>query len=155
MGTYVSNGQQYATTADLANTVAAAALAHPSTGTSAQNAQLLKASEDIDSYLRDQFELPLLEWGADIVQRCCDIAAYRLVCLRGFNPEADGHFQSNSKMAVDWLRDVASGKVVPDVVDSSPGASPGQPSNDAQPEVVTASPVNCDTGNATRGSNFR
>lgn len=154
MGSYASSGQQYATTSDLAAVIAAAALAHPSTGVAAQNAALLKASEDVDMGLRDQFTMPLLTWGSDIVQVVCDIAAYRLVCLRGFNPEKDGHFQDNWKSAEGKIKLWAQGILVPDVKDSSPGAAPGVPSIDAQPTAVTASPINS-TGGTTRGTGSR
>jgi len=153
---YVTVGQQYAAISDLTTVVSAAALAHPTTSSSAtQNAALLRASEEIDGYLRDQFTLPLKQWGSDIVQKSCDIAAYRLICLRGFNPELDGSYLDNYKLAVSWLKDVAAGKVVPDVQDSSPNGAPGVPSSDAQPEAVTASPINCSTGNSTRGTSRR
>lgn len=118
-------GQAYATTADLYATISSAALNHPSTQAPAQQAQLLRASEAIDGYLRDQYELPLVKWGTDIVDKCCDIAAYRLVCLRGFNPELDGVYFDNFKMALDWLKQVSNGTVSPDVIDSSPSAAPG------------------------------
>lgn len=137
-GSYVSNGQQYATRDDLASVISAAALTHPAVKASAvQDAQLLRASEYIDGYLRDQFKLPLVEWGSDVVQACCDIAAYRLVCLRGFNPETDGMYQDNFRMQTDWLKQVANGVVSPDVVDASPSAEPGQQAPAAAPLVYS------------------
>lgn len=140
--------QAYATRADLVGNIAAAALAHPSTGTAVQDAKLLQASEEIDGYLRDQYALPLKSWGSDLVQRCCDIAAYRLICLRGFNPEADGLYLTNYEKATAWLKLVAEGKVSPDVVDSSPGTqNPGDHAPEASPTVVSP--------NCSRGTNRR
>jgi phage gp36-like protein len=135
---YVTSGQSYATRADLANVVAAAALAHPSTGPAAQDAKLLAASEEIDGYLRNQYVLPLTKWGSDLVQRCCEIAAYRLMVLRGFNPEVDGLYLTNYEQAVSWLKRVADGHVSPDVIDSSPGdQAPGDHAPEASPTVVS------------------
>jgi phage gp36-like protein len=137
-------GQSYATRADLTSTVAAAALTHPSTGPTQQDAKLLAASEEIDGYLRDQYQLPLTSWGSDVVQRTCDIAAYRLVCLRGFNPDADGLYLTNYEKALAWLKLVAEGKVSPDVVDSSTGnQQPGDHAPEASPNVESPNSSRC------------
>lgn len=135
---YTTSGQPYATRADLVGSIAAGALTHPSTGPAVQDAKLLQASEEIDGYLRDQYTLPLKSWGSDLVQRCCDIAAYRLVCTRGFNPERDGLYLENYQAATKWLTLVASGKVSPDVVDASSGEQrPGDHAPEASPEVYS------------------
>src|SRR5262245_53865130 len=104
MGSYVPSGQAYATRAQLYGVIAAAALTHPSTSTSVQDDKLLQWSEHVDGYLRDQFELPLAKWGSDIVNAVCHLTAYDLVCLRGFNPELDGHYLTNHDRVVTWLR---------------------------------------------------
>jgi len=153
-GSYVSNGQQYAQPADLYAVISQAALTHPSTGTSAQNAQLLRASEQIDGYLRQQFVLPLVSWGADIVRATCDIAAYWLVCLRGFNPEKDGQYKDNYDSAIKWCRDVSEGIISPDVVDGSPGATPGEQAQVTAPVAYSPQPVNS-SGGTTRGTGSR
>jgi phage gp36-like protein len=140
--------QAYATRADLANTVSAAALAHLSTGAAQQDAKLLQASEEIDGYLRNQYVLPLKSWGSDLVQRCCEIAVYRLLCLRGFNPETDGLYLTNYEQTVKWLQRVADGHISPDLVDSSPGdQQPGDHAPEASPTVVSP--------NCSRGTNRR
>jgi len=137
-------GQAYATRQDLTNTVAAQALSHPSTGPAVQDAKLLDASEEIDGYLRDQYKLPLEDWGSDLIQRTCDIAAYRLVCLRGFNPDADGHFLTNYEKTLSWLKLVAEGKVSPDVIDSSGGdQQPGDHAPEASPSVISPNTSRC------------
>lgn len=146
---YTSSGQPYATRADLVSAIAAGALTHPSTGPAVQDAKLLQASEEIDGYLRDQYTLPLKSWGNDLVQRACDIAAYRLVCVRGFNPERDGLYLENYTAATKWLTLVAQGKVSPDVVDSSSGnQNPGDHAPSASPEVY--SPNACGRGTNRR-----
>ena len=155
MGSYVSNGQQYAAISDLQSVISAAALTHPAVNSAGtQNAQLLRASELIDGYLRDQFALPLVSWGADIVQATCDIAAYRLVCLRGFNPEKDGLYKDNFDAAVRWCENVAKGIVAPDVVDGTSGATPGKQADPTAPLAYSPNPINS-SGTNTRGTGSR
>lgn len=153
---YSSAGQPYATRTDLYTVIAAAALTHPSTGTAAQDAELLRASELLDGYLRQQFILPLVRWGSDVVRMVCDVAAYRLVCLRGFNPELQGDslYRDNFQAAELWMRDVAKGLVSPDVVDSSPTAEPGKQADARAPGAVSPAPMSV-SGNRTRGSSYR
>jgi phage gp36-like protein len=152
MGSYnPSFAQQYATTADLANTMSAQALAHPSTGTTQQNAQLLRASEFVDGYLRDQFVLPLTFWSSDVVQAVCDIAAYRLVCLRGFNPEKDGLYKDNFDSTIRWLEGIAKGHIAPDVTDASSGSTPGESAPGSAPLAYSPVPVK-PWGTPTRGA---
>lgn len=144
MGSYATNGQQYALIADLQTVLSPQALTHPVVAnTATQNSQLLKASELIDGYLRQQFQLPLVTWGSDIVQACCDIAAYRLICLRGFNPEADGSYLDNFKMQRKWLESVANAAVSPDLVDGTSGAAPGQQTTAAEPLAFSPSEGRC------------
>lgn len=148
---YVSTSTPYATPEDLANTVAAAALTHPSVSpTAVQSAALLRASTFADGFFRDQFETPLVQWGADVVQAVCDIAAYRLICLRGFNPELDGQFLENYDRAVAWLKYVSEGKAVPDLIGANSGGV-GQAAPEAKPTVYTPHRINS-TGTATRGT---
>jgi phage gp36-like protein len=146
-GSYASNGQQYALASDLTGTIAAAALAHPSTNLAAQNAQLLRASEFMDGYFKDQYLLPLQTWGADVVDKCCEIAAYRLVRLRGFNPEADGSYLTDYKMAIEWLESVAKGTISPDIVDATPSPAPGTQTPAAAPSSYSP---NCHTRGTRR-----
>lgn len=154
MGNYSSEGQQYATRADLYGTMAQAALTHPSTGPAVQDAKLMEASELVDGYLRQQFQLPLTRWGSDLVRKVCDVAAYYLVCVRGFNPEADGHYLANFESAEKWLLQVSKGLISPDVVDGSTGAEPGRQADAAAPLVYSPAVVGS-SGNRTRGTNRR
>lgn len=154
MGSYSSAGQQYATRADLYGTIAQASLTHPSTGTAVQDKKLLEASELADGYLRQQFVLPLVRWGSDLVRRVCDVAAYYLVCVRGFSPEADGHFLANYESAERWFREVAKGLISPDVVDGSGDAEPGKQASTTAPLVYSPAVITS-SDNTTRGTNRR
>src|SRR5262245_29771771 len=121
--------------------MAQAALTHPSTGTSVQDKKLMEASEFADGYLRQQFVLPLTRWGSDLVRRVCDVAAYYLVCVRGFNPETDGHFLANYESAEKWFREVAKGLISPDVVDGSGDAEPGKQASTTAPLSYSPAPI--------------
>lgn len=139
--------QQYATIAQLQNFMSVQALSAPSISSpTVQNAALYAASETVDGYLRQQFQLPLTQWGNDIVRTTCWLAAYQLVCTRGFSPtsDVDASYLENFKMASRWLKDVSEGKISPDITDSSPNAGPGVQTPPAQP--LAYSP------NTTRGT---
>lgn len=153
MGSYgpSSQSQQYATIAQLIqNGMSQQALSSPSIASAdVQNAALLAASEVADSYLRQQFQLPLKQWGADLVQHVCWLAAYRLICIRGFSPtsDLDASYAENDKLARAWFRDVAKALASPDITDSSSNASPGAQAPAAQPLADSPDPQN-----AVRGS---
>lgn len=117
---------QYATRSDLTTLgISASALVSVSTGD--QDSALQAASELADSYLGNRFELPLTLWGMDLRRCVCTIAAYDLMRVRGFNPEAGDAevFRDDYKDAIRWLEKVAKGEVTPiNVVDSdSTGAN--------------------------------
>jgi phage gp36-like protein len=147
-------GQPYAELSDLYMVISPAALTHPTTGAAAQTAQLLRASELVDDALCDRWVLPLTDWGTDVIQAVCDIAAYRLVCLRGFNPEADGEYAKNFKAAKDWLAAIKNGEETPNVTDSSPAAQAGVTTVNAQPTAESPAPVRWN-GQQTRGTSRR
>lgn len=117
----------YAVQADLANVLNAAASASITSGQ--QNAALASASDYADSYFRAQFTLPLISWGQDVTDAVCEIAAYRLMMLRGYNPESgsDVGLRQRYEDAIKWLERVASGKTVPNVSDSASGGVEGGP----------------------------
>jgi phage gp36-like protein len=106
---------------------------------------LAAASARVDSYLRSQYVLPLTNFGKDIVEATCKIAAYELMAGRGFNPAAGS--DSNLRVRYEdmvgspgksgWLEQVAKGLVSPDVTDSSPMPQEGRPG--FLPIPVTAS----------------
>jgi phage gp36-like protein len=151
---FVSSGQAYAARIDLAGVISQAALAHPITDGAAQDQQLLNAAEFADGYLRQQYKLPLVAWGSDLVQAVCQVAAYRLVCLRGFNPEADGLYKDNYDSAVRWLERVSQGLISPDVTDASPSAAPGKQADSRAPVAYSPAGVTS-SGNQTRGTGSR
>jgi phage gp36-like protein len=120
----------YATRAQLVQfSVPSAALTGISTPD--QDAALQAASRVADSYLVKRWQLPLQTtptegWGDDLRQAVCDIAAYRLLKRRGFNPEQgdDASLRMSYEDAVKWLENVAKGSVTPiDLVDSNPSAA--------------------------------
>ena len=45
------------------------------------------ASRRADNYLRKRYILPLASWSEDLKSLVCDIAAYKLLSRRGFDPE--------------------------------------------------------------------
>lgn len=152
-GSYVPSTQPYADPADLYTFggLSQQALSSPNTGTPAQTACILAASEFVDSFLRQQFALPLTKWGADIRRAVIWIAAYDLICLRGFNPNnaGDENFLTKYKMAVAWLLQVSKGQVSPDVVDSSPGAEVGLQAPNAGPVVTSPTDGYCPPNRGT------
>lgn len=117
--------QQYAQPADLAN-LGLSAQALSVITLPEQNAALLKASNEADGYLNTRFTLPLISWGADLTGHVCAIAAYRLMVVRGYNPEANNSLRKSFEDAIKWLTDVAANRVNPIIVDgsSAPGGIP-------------------------------
>lgn len=89
------------------------------------------ASSEVLGYMRAAgYALPLVTWDDATRQHTCNIAAYRLLAREGFDPEkgADYIIHKGYTEAVVWLKQVASGAVVPDIVDSPPpggGTTPG------------------------------
>lgn len=74
------------------------------------------------SYLRKRYGLPLVSWSDDVKAAVADIAAYRLLRIRGVNP-ANGRdlvAKEANDAAIQWLGDIARGIVEPEmVVDST------------------------------------
>ncbi len=132
----------YATRADLALQSLSAAAASV-ISTAAQDAALGAASRVVDSYLASRFDTPLTGTiPADLVGVVCDIAAYRLMKLRGFNPQTGDaeQFAASYDRALRYLRDVADGKATPaGITDSSVGGVETGAQTDA-PFVVAQAP---------------
>lgn len=94
------------------------------------DAALVAASALADGYLRGQFHLPLLRWGADLRRHVAMLAAWDILSAqRGFNPDAPGGdiWLARHDQAMDWLKDVSRGVVTPDVEDSTPTRRDGAP----------------------------
>lgn len=88
-----------------------------------QDAALNAASRLADGYLNMRYRMPLTLWGDDLKQAVCDIAAFRLMKARGFNPEsADAEMlQEGERQAIKWLEALAAGKINPvGIRDSEP-----------------------------------
>lgn len=127
----------YAVVADLDTGINAAAMTGVPTPT--KTAAIDSASRLIDSFLRAQFTLPLVQVGADVKQTCVHIAVYYVMVGRGYNPEAgaDPGIRQRYEDALAWLKLVSAGKAVPDITDSSPAAAEGRPG--ARPTVISSS----------------
>jgi phage gp36-like protein len=94
------------------------------------NVALVAASEVADGYLRAQFRLPLVSWGSDLRRHVAMIAAWDILSAqRGFNPDSPGDqiWLARYQQALQWLKDVANGLLVPNIVDSTPQIRDGAP----------------------------
>lgn len=91
---------------------------------SSVRASAITAASDVAlSYVKKRYALPLIQWGSDLKRAVAHIAAYDLLCTRGFNPAAAGDpaVKDRHDVAVLWLRDVAKGLAeLVDCVDSTP-----------------------------------
>lgn len=83
--------------------------------TADQDAALAAASEFADGYITQRFQLPLSAWGQDLKEAVSNIAAYRVMAVRGFAPEASdaGQLRERYEDAVKWLKEVANGQATP------------------------------------------
>lgn len=74
------------------------------------------------SYLRSQYTLPLSAAGLDLTMAVCQLAAFRALTHRGFDPSnpADQVLVKAHDDAIAWLRDVANGRASIDVTSTSP-----------------------------------
>jgi phage gp36-like protein len=100
-----------------------------------QQAALDAQSVFADSKLRARYSLPLQSWDVDLRRCVAILAAYDLLVVRGFNPDAAG--DSNLRMryedALKWLDDVERQAAHPNVVPSADQS----PKYDA-PKVTTS-----------------
>lgn len=116
----------YIDKAYLARNIAGGVLS--SLGSTGQDQAIEAASEEADDYLAQRYTLPLVEWSGGLKARVADIAVWRGMKAKGFNPEGDAVIRIAYEDAIGWLKMVAAGKINPDVTDSSPGAV-AQPSS--------------------------
>ena len=134
----------YATVQDLYRFGAPAA-AFVEVSTLDQEAALEGASGTADGYLRAKFKLPLTAVTTDLTRAVCQVAAYDLLSVRGFNPEqgSDINVRSRYEDAIRWLEQVAKGTVTPALTDSSVDGAGGpfvvqpQPSSSGGLPIVT------------------
>jgi phage gp36-like protein len=83
------------------------------------------ASSVCDSYLRSHWACPIVSPSYALKLYVCQIAAYRLLCSRGFHPEGvDGVVRTSYEEALAWLKDCARGFANPQdpADDSTPGS---------------------------------
>lgn len=82
---------------------------------------IVAVSDEIDTYLRQQYVLPLTRWGSDIIKAAAVMAAWEIISVRGFKPgesPEDSSLRLRYEDIKAWLKMVASGTVAPDVDDS-------------------------------------
>ena len=133
----------YATLADLV-VYGIQATALGSLSTTQQQGCLDRATDEMNSRFAGRYPLPLLAWDTSVKAKCCEIAAYHCVTMRGFNPAsgADVNYQYRYEKALKWCDDVRNKAIHPTVTTSQ------SPTPDyAQPKIYTSSMVN--TGGAT------
>ena len=139
----------YASISDL-TTVGLLSTALGSLTPAQQNAALQNASDFADTFFRNRYgdgPSPILQppYDTQVVEAVAQIAAFRLVRMRGFNPERDGQFLDGYNIAVDWLNKVQRQQADPVVVlttENLPGGS--------QPFNFTASVINLANGGRAR-----
>ena len=116
--------------------VAEGALANVATAD--QDQALEDNSRLADSYCRPRHSVPFPSpYPREIVRAVCAMAAWDLLSVRGYNPEAGGDsLMQRAEKAVLWLRDIGSGKAqLSDAADATPATQEAAPliSSDADP----------------------
>lgn len=81
-----------------------------------------QASDMVDAELCGSAVPPILDWGASITLRACQVLAHLMASKKGYNPEGpDAIILENYKDAMKWLGKASSGRrKSPDLVDSTP-----------------------------------
>ena len=113
---------RYATTTNLAR-LGIRAEALNGIATAVQEEALDASSAVADGYLRARgYVMPLTAWSTDLTRAVAVLAAFDLLVTRGYDPNAgtDDVLLKRVEMATTWLRDVAAGRVTPDLTDSTP-----------------------------------
>lgn len=154
---YVPSATLYAQPSDLLKYgMSVAALSSPSTGLAQQNACLLAASSEIDDAIGQRLQLPLIQWGDDIVMHCCWLASWGLIQIRGFDPDnaGDATYKQRWDAAQKWLEAIASGEKSLRAIDSSPNNNLGDSSPNSSPLTYSPAPIYINQTN-TRGTGQR
>ena len=102
-----------------------------------QQKALDAATDDMATYFGGRYPMPLVTWDNSVREKCAEIAAYKLMCLRGFNPAsgADVNFRLRYQDAIKWCEGVRNKAIHPTVTFSD--LTPAY----AQPSVTTSSMV--------------
>ena len=97
---------------------------------------LVSATSIAYSYLQRRYRFPLKNWGMDVIDNVCAIAAYKLVFREGYSPEPgsyDANWESRKEEAIKWFSEVGNRKIHP-VIEGSfinvPKANNGSISTD-------------------------
>lgn len=143
-------GTRYAEIAD-ARRLGLGARAFTDEDSRAMLANLDAASAEADSYLGNQYTLPITAWSEDLKAAVSKIAVYEFLSVRGLSPEPgspDGNVKARADQARQWLRDVGRGLATPSgIADSTPN-TPGVPG--FQPAIETSSQRGWSTRGTTR-----
>jgi phage gp36-like protein len=124
---------------------------------SVKQAALVKASAYADTFLGDRVTLPLqAPVDPTITDAVCQIAAWRLLCLRGFNPDnpGDAVVRQGYLDARDWLTRVANGQAKLNVIQGTPpSVQPDISSNCPRGygDIYSGNPASNDPGVETGG----
>lgn len=102
---------------------------------------LMRASAVADSYLQSRYDLPLSSWGKDLARCVAIIAAYDLLSVRGYNPNAaaDVNWRQRYLDQLAWLEQVSKGIQSPAyIADSSTTASGPSTGTSTDGSIVTS-----------------
>lgn len=116
--------------------------------TAAINGALQDASDLADSSFQARYgagSTPLLAWDTTVTKNTAMVAAYYIICMRGFNPNAsaDQMFRKNYEDAVAFFGRVQRQQAHPRVTPGGSGsANPGA----GQPILISSSVVDLNSG---------
>ncbi len=113
----------YALLADLAMVLPAAAIASVPSAT--QQALLDARNAYADDKMRARYRLPLASWPVSITRAICEMAAFDILCFRGYNPgsAADQLVQYKFEQAMKYFDDVERQRAHPLVTEAAPPGS--------------------------------
>lgn len=98
-----------------------------SVSTATQQSILDARNDFADDKLRARYKLPLLTpYPASLIQNICMLAAWDIILVRGYNPQAgaDVNYATRGEMALKWFDDVERQRAHPNVIESG-SADPG------------------------------
>lgn len=101
--------------------------------TAVLQAALDRATEEIDSFIVQRYDLPLVVLPVTLVQACMDIARYRLD-----NNSTRDNVEKRYDDAIRWLRWIAEGKVSLNVPVAEEGEAAGDVIHSAPPRVFSS-----------------
>lgn len=128
----------YATLADL-DALGLLSRAFASIDDDDKTAALADGSRRVDAFMRSQWKLPLIAWDTMVTGWVVDLACYRLMAHRGYNPAtgADPIIRLKYEDVMADLKLANAGKLTPGVTDSYSGSTEGV-TQAAGPTVYTA-----------------